>query len=253
MVKIGCKVMLRRNIDVSQGLVNGAIGTVQSIQRSIDQANRIESITIKFQSNKEHLLKRVSTKFEIFNRVFVIRSQFPITSASAITIHKSQGLTLKHVVTDIGNTVFTCGQAYVALSRVTSLDGLHLINFDPRSVKALDLAVLEYNRLRKKYRPTLKQFSLSKHRAKKVDDIQWCTLPWTSAVQKPVAQPVIFKTKGFVNKDGVSSFANSVMQCVLFSPVVRKVILNGSDGAIINLCKQYVNNTDTTLDNYVKK
>ena len=51
-----------------------------------------------------------------------------------------------------------------------------------------------------------------------------------------------------VNKDGVSSFANSVMQCVLFSPVVRKVILDGSDGAIKSLCRQYVNNTDTTLE-----
>ena len=54
----------------------------------------------------------------------MIRSQFPITAASAITIHTSQGLTLKHVVTGIGNTAFTCGQACVALSRVKSLDGL---------------------------------------------------------------------------------------------------------------------------------
>ncbi|XP_065893048.1 uncharacterized protein [Dysidea avara] len=38
------------------------------------------------------------------------------------------------------------------------------------------------------------------------------------------------------------------MQCVLFSPVVRKVILDGHDGAIKNLCRQYVNNADTPLD-----
>jgi len=85
-----------------KGLVNGAIGTVQSIQCSIDQANKVEAITIKFQNNIQHLLKRVST-----------RLQFLTTYASAITVHKSQGLTLKHVVTNIGNTVFTCGQAYV--------------------------------------------------------------------------------------------------------------------------------------------
>jgi len=100
--------------------------------------------------------------------------------------------------------------------------------------------------LRKEYWPTLKQFSLSRHRAKKVDNIQWCTIPWTSAVQKPTAKPVTLKRKGF--KDGISSFANSVMQCMLFSPVVCKVILNGSDGAFKNLCKQYASNTDTTLD-----
>ena len=95
-IKVGCKVMLRRNIDVSRGLVNGAIGTVQSIQRSIDQVNRVEAIIISFQNKEPHLLKRVSTKFEVIDRAFVIRSQFPITAASAITIHKSQGLTLKH-------------------------------------------------------------------------------------------------------------------------------------------------------------
>jgi len=49
--------MLRRNIDISQGLVNGAIGTVQSIQHSIDQSNKVESVTIKFQNNQQHLLK----------------------------------------------------------------------------------------------------------------------------------------------------------------------------------------------------
>ena len=60
----------------------------------------------------------------------------------------------------------------MALSRVTSLDGLHLINFDPRSVKALDSAILEYNRLRIQYRPTLERFSVTKQRSKKVDEIQ---------------------------------------------------------------------------------
>ena len=56
---------------------------------------------------------------------------------------------LNHVLTDIGNTVFTCGQAYIALSRYKSIDGLHLINFDPRSITALDSTILEYNRLRR--------------------------------------------------------------------------------------------------------
>ena len=136
-VKVGCKVMLRRNIDVTLGLVNGAIGTITRVQRCIDHASKIDSITIMFDNNQEHCLKRVTTKFEIFDKVYVIRSQFLITVAYAITIHKSQGLTLNHVLADIGSTVFTCGQAYVALSRVKSIEGLHLINFNPRSVKAL--------------------------------------------------------------------------------------------------------------------
>jgi len=247
-IKIGCKVMLRCNIDVSRGLVNGAIGTIQSIQRSIDQVNRVESIGIKFQNNEQQSLQRVSTKFEIFSNAYVIRLQFPIIAASAITIHKSQGLTLNHVVTDIGNSVFTCGQAYVALSRVTSLDGLHLINFDPRSVKALDSAVIEYNRLRQKYCSNLKPFAITKQRAKKVNDIQWCKVSWTSAGQRPTAQADDFSAKRFSNPDGVLSFANSVMQCILCSPALRKVIMDGCDGALKDLCRQYISTTGSTLN-----
>ena len=146
-IKIGCKIMLRRNIDVTLGLVNGAIGTISSIKYSIDQVDVVESIVIKFSGNHEHQLEKVNCKFQVFDKAFVIRQQFPITSAYAITVHKSQGLTLHNVVTDIGNSIFACGQSYVAMSRVTSLSGLHLINMDPRSIKALDSAVLEYTYL----------------------------------------------------------------------------------------------------------
>ena len=148
-IKVGCKVMLRRNIDITLGLVNGAIGTVTSVKFSIDQPNVAESITIQFDDARVHQLTRVKSKFQILEKAYVIREQFPITIAYSITIHKSQGLTLHNVAVDIGNSVFTCGQTYVALSRVTSLAGLNLINFDPRSIKALNSAVAEYTYLRK--------------------------------------------------------------------------------------------------------
>ena len=150
-IKIGCKVMLRRNIDVTLGLVNGAIGTVCSVKYSIDQAKVVDSIVVQFGDGNKQELSKVKSKFQILEKAFVIRHQFPIASAYAITVHKSQGLTLRNVVVDVGNTVFTCGQSYVALSRVTNLSGLYLINFDPRSIKALDSAILEYTYLRTKF------------------------------------------------------------------------------------------------------
>jgi len=61
----------------------------------------------------------------VMDKAFVIRKQFPLSLSYGITIHKSQGLSLQNAIMDIGNSVFTCGQIYVALSRVTSLDGLH--------------------------------------------------------------------------------------------------------------------------------
>jgi ATP-dependent DNA helicase PIF1 len=50
-----------------------------------------------------------------------------------MSIHKSQGQTLERVKVDLGR-VFEKGQAYVALSRATTLDGLQVLNFDPAKV-----------------------------------------------------------------------------------------------------------------------
>ena len=61
--------------------------------------------------------------------------QLPLLWAWAITIHKIQGATLDCAVMDIGKSVFECGQTYVALSRIRSLDGLHLTAFEPANVK----------------------------------------------------------------------------------------------------------------------
>ena len=85
-IKLGCKIMLRRNIDISLGLVNGAIGIVTSIKNSIDEANIVDRITIKFDNGKE---QKVNSKFQILDKAFVIRRQFPISHAYAITIYKS--------------------------------------------------------------------------------------------------------------------------------------------------------------------
>ncbi|KAL6418776.1 hypothetical protein ACFW04_011767 [Cataglyphis niger] len=110
-IKIRAKVMIWRNIDTSLGLVNSSIATVISIIQDIS-TDYVEKI------------KLLLTSFTI--RAYVIKKQFPLSLSYEITIHKSQGLNLQSAVMDIGNSVFNCGQVYVALLRVTSLKGNYL-------------------------------------------------------------------------------------------------------------------------------
>jgi hypothetical protein len=62
-------------------------------------------------------------------------SQVPLILAWALTIHKAQGCTLEIAEIDAGSAIFECGQTYVALSRVKSLEGLYLSSFDASRVR----------------------------------------------------------------------------------------------------------------------
>lgn len=77
----------------------------------------------------------------------IVRKQFPIIPAWACTIHKVQGLSFCKLALDIGSNIFEKGMAYVALSRLRTLDGLLLLKFDPKVVVHPDDVLEEYERL----------------------------------------------------------------------------------------------------------
>lgn len=87
-------------------------------------------------SSRDLLCVRESWKVELPNgEIQAQRSQIPLILAWALSIHKAQGQTLERVRVDLGK-IFEKGQAYVALSRATSQEGLEIIRFDPRKVMA---------------------------------------------------------------------------------------------------------------------
>ena len=149
---IGARVMLTANVDVSDGLVNGARGEVVHIVTN--NSNEVSSVLVKF-DNKRVGLESIQTsphrsrfphavplnKYEV---VFfakgkrgseIKRLQFPLTLAWATTIHEVQGLTLDEIVVDMKGSRFSPGQAYVAFSRVKTLERLHILNLNVKAIK----------------------------------------------------------------------------------------------------------------------
>ena len=98
-------------------------------------------------------VEMVKCKCMIMKNFYVYRKQYPLILAYAVTIHKCQGLSLDCAIVDLSDKVFSAGMAYVALSRVRSLSGLHLIEFHSKSLMVSGSCLKEVNRLREKYRP----------------------------------------------------------------------------------------------------
>ena len=152
-VAIGACVMLTTNVNVSDGLVNGARGEVVHI---VTNANNVVSkILVQFDNpsvgratitgsaykssfpNAVPIVKYEVTFLSHGKRgAEIIRLQFPLTLAWATTIHKVQGLTLEKIVVDMqGGNRFSPGQAYVAFSRVKRLQDLFILNFHFKAIK----------------------------------------------------------------------------------------------------------------------
>ena len=149
-VKVGARVMLTTNIDVGNGLTNGAVGTVANI--ITDQiTGEMKTILVEFDNDNVGCEAKCRSLYTYINHNAVAienvqvtfpvnrakqslqetRKHFPLTLAWAVTIHKCQGLTLPEIVVDMTPTkgTFAAGQADVTFSRVCTCEKLHIINY----------------------------------------------------------------------------------------------------------------------------
>lgn len=128
-LKIGAQVMCIINImsdDNRISLCNGSQGIVVGIS-----SDRYPIVT--FNNGITRTMVPFVWKSENIPGIGV--SQVPLILAWALTIHKSQGATLDCAEIDVGSGIFECGQTYVALSRVKSMEGLSLTSYDPNKIK----------------------------------------------------------------------------------------------------------------------
>ncbi|KAI4886040.1 hypothetical protein NFI96_007726 [Prochilodus magdalenae] len=142
-LKVGAQVMLTKNLDVQRGLVNGARGVVVDFLPGSQGLPRV-----RFMCGAVEVMKRERWMFKAGGGLYLSRQQLPLKLAWAISIHKSQGMTLDCVEISLAR-VFESGQAYVALSRARSLEGLRVMDFDPRVVHANPDVLVFYKKLRK--------------------------------------------------------------------------------------------------------
>ena len=161
--------MLRRNIMCEDGLVNGARGEIVGfkwpdgadhqdqpgllpaavlVKFHDPRVGRIHSIPVPGCDSEAVEIRPISAKFFAQQGVTLQCTQFPLVPCWAATIHKVQGLSLDSAVIDLGPSMFEDGMAYVALSRVRTLDGVALLDLVAGKIKTSKLVHQEMVRLR---------------------------------------------------------------------------------------------------------
>ena len=140
-LKIGCQVMSVINIssDKELDICNGSQGIITGF---CDVTN---CPIVKYNNGLKMVMTRHVWTSEKIPGIGI--SQVPLILAWALTIHKSQGATMDTAEIDVGSGIFECGQTYVALSRVKSLDGLYLTSFDVTRIRINKKVQAFYNEL----------------------------------------------------------------------------------------------------------
>lgn len=125
LLKSGAAVMFTKN-NLKGGFVNGTLGVVQGFRQTSGLP------LVKIRSGRTIEVEPVDWTLEENGRVRARITQLPLRLAWAITVHKSQGMSLDEAAMDLSD-VFEYGQGYVALSRVRRLSGLHIFGWTERA------------------------------------------------------------------------------------------------------------------------
>jgi len=185
-IKIGDQVICTYNI--SDTIVNGSRGVVTDIR---------EYPVVKFIDNNEIEMKPIDIFDE--NVKGLSYKKIPLKYAWALTIHKCQGMTLDLCIMDIGSNIFAPGQIYVALSRVKSLDGLYLLNFNHKKIKTMRIVKDFYAKYENKVY-TKEERNLEKKRIKKLinDYLEECKkIKVVEKVEKPINEEILNKLREY--------------------------------------------------------
>ncbi len=138
----GARVMYLNNTLFERGICNGTVGIIQDVRTS-----RQVRIAFPVMTGLIEVIVGLSTYHFNLNGARACRTQFPLQNAFALTVHKTQGLTLPSINISLDEQIFAKGQAYVALSRAPSWSAVTIsaLRFDAFRVD--HEMVTEYDRL----------------------------------------------------------------------------------------------------------
>ena len=137
-LKKGAAVMCTVNLDMDNHICNGSQGIIQDI---IEKGEEI-IVIVKFSTGIIRNIIPYYWQSEEYPTIAV--AQFPLMLSWALTIHKIQGATMELGEIDVGSSIFEYGQTYVALSRIQSLEGVYLSEFNPDRISANPIVVEFY-------------------------------------------------------------------------------------------------------------
>lgn len=144
-LKVGARVMFQRNDNENMKYNNGTMGWVTGLTEDgiyvvTDNGDKVDVKRAVWQQFDYYVDKKTKT---IYTQVSAEYHQYPLKLAWAVSIHKSQGLTLDEANIDASQT-FAFGQVYVALSRCKTLEGIHLLEMIPSHKIVADDVVRRY-------------------------------------------------------------------------------------------------------------
>jgi ATP-dependent DNA helicase PIF1 len=119
------QIIVTRNIDIYMGIVNGMRGVIKHLNNTY--------VIIKDSEGKLHNISYYKDIIDKTTKSYI--SHMPLKVSYALSIHKSQGMTIDALEIDLGENIFTCGQAYTALSRAKSLKSIKIIDVSKNSFK----------------------------------------------------------------------------------------------------------------------
>jgi len=130
--------MLTVNLSVEEGFANGSRGMVTDFTE--------DGPVVLFKNGEQIIIEPWLFKDDNDEEIWAY--VIPLKLAYALTIHKSQSMTLDAAIIDLGPSIFECGQAYTALSRVRHMKSVKIINIIESSFKTAEEVIKFYNEIK---------------------------------------------------------------------------------------------------------